>query len=141
MSISTWPSPPRNGGRDNLLPEEGIRKFSIQGQLTTSARALSGGNQQRLLLALIPAQTKLLLLEHPTRGLDHGAGQQVWNHLLGRCRQNIALLFSSADLDEIKAHSHRVLIFYNRQLVADLPNHAISVEEMGRLMAGQGRAV
>ena len=133
--------PPQNGGGDNLLPEEGIKKFSIQGQLSTTARALSGGNQQRLLLALIPAQTKLLLLEHPTRGLDHGAGQQVWNHLLGRCRQNIALLFSSADLDEIKAHSHRVLIFYNRQLVADLPNHAISVEEMGRLMAGQGRAV
>jgi simple sugar transport system ATP-binding protein len=133
--------PPQNGGRDNLLPEEGIKEFSIQGQLSTTARALSGGNQQRLLLALIPAQTRLLLLEHPTRGLDHGAGQQVWSHLLRRCRQNAALLFSSADLDEIKAHSHRVLIFYNRQLVADRPNHAISVEEMGRLMAGQGRAV
>jgi general nucleoside transport system ATP-binding protein len=133
--------PPRNGGRDNMSPEEGIKKFSIQGKLSTTARALSGGNQQRLLLALIPAQTRLLLLEHPTRGLDHEAGQQVWSHLLKRCRQNTALLFSSADLDEIKAYSHRVLIFYNRQLVADRPNHAISVEEMGSLLAGQRRAV
>jgi simple sugar transport system ATP-binding protein len=132
--------PPQNGGQDNPLPEEGMKKFSIQGKLSTTARALSGGNQQRLLLALIPAKTRLLLLEHPTRGLDHGSGQQVWSHLVGRCRQNTALLFSSADLDEIKAHSHRVLIFYNRQLVADRPNHAISVEEIGRLMAGQGRA-
>ena len=133
--------PPQNGNGGNLLPEEGIKKFGIQGKLSTTARALSGGNQQRLLLALIPEQTRLLLLEHPTRGLDHGAGQQVWRHLLGRCRQKTALLFSSSDLDEIKAHSHRVLIFYNRKLVANRPNHALSVEEMGRLMAGQGRAV
>jgi len=133
--------PPQNGGRHNLLPEEGMRKFKIQAKLSTSARALSGGNQQRLLLALIPGQIRLLLLEHPTRGLDHGSGQQVWNHLLERCRQNTALLFSSADLEEIKDHSHRVLIFYNRQLVADLPTNSISVEEMGRLMAGEGRAV
>ncbi|MGD8372496.1 MAG: ATP-binding cassette domain-containing protein [Syntrophobacterales bacterium] len=133
--------PERNGGHGQLLPEEGIKKFSIQAQLSTAARALSGGNQQRLLLALIPRQTRLLLLEHPTRGLDHGAGQQVWSHLLDRCRRDAALIFSSADLDEIKAHSHRVLVFYNRQIIADRPVHSIEVEEMGRLMAGQGRAV
>jgi len=133
--------PPQNGGRQNRLPEEGMQKFRIQAKLSTSARALSGGNQQRLLLALIPRQIRLLLLEHPTRGLDHGSGQQVWKHLLERCRQNTALLFSSADLEEIKDHSHRVLIFYNRQLVADLPTSSISVEEMGRLMADEGRAV
>jgi simple sugar transport system ATP-binding protein len=133
--------PPHNGGRHNLLPEEGMKKFSIQANLSTSARALSGGNQQRLLLALIPRQIRLLLLEHPTRGLDLGSGQQVWNHLKERCRQNTALLFSSADLEEIKDNSHRVLIFYNRQLVADRPTFSISVEEMGRLMAGEGRAV
>lgn len=133
--------PPQIEGRQNRLSEEGMGKFKIQAKLTTSARALSGGNQQRLLLALIPRQIRLLLLEHPTRGLDHGSGQQVWKHLLERCRKNTALLFSSADLEEIKDHSHRVLIFYNRQLVADLPTSSISVEEMGRLMAGEGRAV
>ena len=134
-------SPPQNGGRHNLLPEEGLKEFGIQAKLSTSAKALSGGNQQRLLLALIPREIRLLLLEHPTRGLDHSSGQQVWNHLLERCRQNAALVFSSADLEEIKNHSHRVLIFYNRQLVADRLTSSISVEEMGRLMAGEGRAV
>jgi simple sugar transport system ATP-binding protein len=133
--------PPDNGERHNLLPEEGMKQFSIQAKLSTSARALSGGNQQRLLLALIPRQIRLLLLEHPTRGLDHGSGQQVWSHLRERCRQNTALVFSSADLEEIKDNSHRVLIFYNRRLVADRPTFSISVEEMGRLMAGEGRAV
>lgn len=133
--------PPQKGGRHTFLPGEGLKTFSIRAKLSTSARALSGGNQQRLLLALIPREIRLLLLEHPTRGLDHGSGQQVWSRLLERCRQNTALLFSSADLEEIKDHSHRVLIFYNRQLVADRPTHSMSVEEMGRLMAGEGRAV
>ncbi|MCG6917328.1 MAG: ATP-binding cassette domain-containing protein [Deltaproteobacteria bacterium] len=133
--------PPHNGGRHKLSPEEGMKAFSIQAKLSTSARALSGGNQQRLLLALIPRQIRLLLLEHPTRGLDHGSGQQVWSHLRERCRQSTALVFSSADLDEIKDNSHRVLIFYNRRLIADRPTFSISVEEMGRLMAGEGRAV
>jgi simple sugar transport system ATP-binding protein len=60
---------------------------------------------------------------------------------LERCRQGTAILFSSADLDEILAYSHRVLVFYNRRLVADLPAHATSVEAVGRLMAGQERTV
>jgi simple sugar transport system ATP-binding protein len=128
------------GGTAEVSVEEGIERFSIQAQPSSSARSLSGGNQQRLLLALIPAKIKLLLLEHPTRGLDHGSGRQVWNHLKQRCSQDTAILFSSADLDEIKAHSNRVLVFYNRQLIADRPVESTSVEEMGRLMAGQGRA-
>jgi simple sugar transport system ATP-binding protein len=82
----------------------------------------------------------MLLLEHPTRGLDQGAGQNVWSHLVERCRQHTAVVFSSADLDEIKAFSHRILVFYNRKLIADCQAHSTSVEEMGRLMAGQGRA-
>jgi simple sugar transport system ATP-binding protein len=127
----------RDGHHSEPSPEEGIRNFSIRAQLSTSARELSGGNQQRLLLALIPGRTRLLLLEHPTRGLDHSSARKVWNHLLERCGQNTAILFSSSDLEEIKAHSHRVLVFYNRQLVADCPNHSISMEEIGRLMAGQ----
>ena len=133
---------PGNGeGRATLSPEDAIRRFSIQAQPSSPARTLSGGNQQRLLLSLIPARLRLLLLEHPTRGLDLGATKQVWHHLVERCRQGTAILFSSADLDEIFAYSHRVLVFYNRRLVADLPAPATSVEEVGRLMAGQERGL
>ena len=133
--------PYQKGSDGDMLPQAGIRKFNIQAQPNTSAKALSGGNQQRLLLALIPPRIRLLLLEHPTRGLDLGSGRQVWSHLVERCSQDTALLFSSADLEEIKTHSHRVLIFYNRKLVADRPVHSISVEEMGHLIAGQEKAV
>jgi simple sugar transport system ATP-binding protein len=114
-----------------------MRRFGIEARPSISAKSLSGGNQQRLLLALIPERTRLLLLEHPTRGLDHGAGRQVWGHLFERCRQETAVVFSSSDLDEIKLHSHRILVFYNRELIAERPVHSTSVEEIGRLMAGQ----
>jgi simple sugar transport system ATP-binding protein len=133
---------PRDGnGAAALSPEDAIRRFSIQAQPSTPARTLSGGNQQRLLLSLIPARLRLLLLEHPTRGLDLGATRQIWQHLLERSRQGTAILFSSADLDEIFAYSHRVLVFYNRRLVADLPARATNIEVVGRLMAGQERTV
>ena len=101
----------------------------------------SATSYEVVLLSLIPARLRLLLLEHPTRGLDLGGTRQVWQHLLERCRQGTAILFSSADLDEIFAYSHRLLVFYNRRLVADLPAHATSVEAVGRLMAGQERTV
>jgi ABC-type uncharacterized transport system ATPase subunit len=133
---------PGNGeGRAALSPEAAVRRFNIQAQPSTPARTLSGGNQQRLLLSLIPARLRLLLLEHPTRGLDLGVTRQVWHHLVERCRHGTAILFSSADLEEIFAYSRRLLVFYNRRLVAALPAHATSVEEVGRLMAGQERAV
>gem|GEM_PF-2084357 len=133
---------PGNGeGRATLAAEDAIRRFSIQAQPSTPARTLSGGNQQRLLLSLIPARLRLLLLEHPTRGLDLGSTKQVWHHLMERCREGTAILFSSGDLEEIFSYSHRVLVFCNRRLVADLPAPATSVEEVGRLMAGQERTV
>jgi general nucleoside transport system ATP-binding protein len=124
-----------------LAAEEAIRRFHIQAEPSTPARTLSGGNQQRLLLSLIPPRLRLLLLEHPTRGLDLGATRQVWQHLVDRCGHGTAILFSSADLDEIFAYSDRVLVFYNRRLVAELPAHATSLEAVGRLMAGQERTV
>ena len=133
---------PRNGrGTAPLSPEDAISRFSIQAQPSTPARALSGGNQQRLLLSLIPARLRLLLLEHPTRGLDLEATRQVWQHLVERCRQGTAILFSASDLDEIFAYSHRLLVFYNRRLVANLSTRATSLEAVGRLMAGQERTV
>jgi simple sugar transport system ATP-binding protein len=97
---------------------------------------LSGGNQQRLLLSLIPAQAKLLLMENPTRGLDVGSAAQVWEYLVERCRQGASLLYFSADLDEILAYSQRVLVFYNRSIVADITRDKASMQVLGEWMAG-----
>ncbi|WP_028576755.1 ATP-binding cassette domain-containing protein [Desulfomicrobium escambiense] len=112
-------------------------RFNLRAHPDTPAKSLSGGNQQRLLLSLIPDGAPLLLMEHPTRGLDAGSSLQVWEHLRERCRDGATIFFFSPDLDEVIEHSHRVLVFFDRMLVADVPRSAATVETLGALMAGK----
>jgi len=114
-----------------------VERFDLRAHPDTPAKALSGGNQQRLLLSLIPDDAQLLLMEHPTRGLDAGSARQVWEHLRHRCAKGATLFFFSPDLDEVIEHSHRVLVFFDRALVADVPRNNASVEILGALMAGK----
>lgn len=111
--------------------------FNLQAHPETQANELSGGNQQRLLLSLMPDDVKLLLMEHPTRGLDAGSAKQVWNHLKGRCSDGATLIFFSPDLDEVLEHSHRVIVFYDRAIAAVVEGDDINMETVGALMAGK----
>ncbi len=117
--------------------EQCAQRFNLRARPETLAKALSGGNQQRLLLSLIPDRATLLLMEHPTRGLDAGSSRRVWEHLRERCRSGATLFFFSPDLDEVVEHSHRVLVFYDRALVADVPREAATVQTLGAYMSGQ----
>ncbi|NCD25772.1 MAG: sugar ABC transporter ATP-binding protein [Deltaproteobacteria bacterium] len=114
-----------------------VERFNLRAHPDTPAKALSGGNQQRLLLSLIPDDAPLLLMEHPTRGLDAGSSRQVWEDLRRRCAQGATLFFFSPDLDEVIEHGHRVLVFFDRALVADVPRELATVERIGALMAGK----
>ncbi|NLE99450.1 MAG: ATP-binding cassette domain-containing protein, partial [Anaerolineales bacterium] len=89
-----------------------IAHFNIVGQPSTVIEALSGGNQQRVLLALLPGRLRLLLMEHPTRGLDVESARWVWQQLLARREDGTAIVFLSADLDEILEHADRVAVFF-----------------------------
>ncbi len=80
--------------------EEMIRAFNIIGRPQTPVQDLSGGNQQRALLALLPERLRLLILEHPTRGLDLGSSQWIWGKLMQRREQGTAILFTSTDLGD-----------------------------------------
>ncbi len=88
-----------------------INEFNIRGRPDTPVEALSGGNQQRALLSLLPPALKLLALEHPTRGLDIESAMWVWEQLLARRRSGTAILFISADLDELLERSDRIVVF------------------------------
>ena len=90
-----------------------IREFDIRGTPRTPVQELSGGNQQRVLLALLPQQIAVLLMEHPTRGLDVESAQSIWSHVLERRRRGTAVLFSSSDLDELLERSDRILVFFS----------------------------
>jgi len=129
--------PGLSGAEGVAFMEESCKRFRLPVRLSEPAVNLSGGNQQRLQLALIPEGVKLLLLEHPTRGLDLESCRQIWGHLEERCRQGAAILFSSADLEEILDHCHRALIFFQRRLFADVDAAGLSVNGLGALMSGQ----
>jgi len=126
-----WPNAQRRA-------EQGIERFRIRGSPLSVAESLSGGNQQRLLLALLPANPSLLLLEHPTRGLDMDSVQWVWEKLMAYADEGTSIVFSSADLDEIFQMADRVLVFFNGVVVKDVRTCDTTMEELAKAIAGKG---
>jgi ABC-type uncharacterized transport system ATPase subunit len=118
--------------------EQGIERFRIKGSPGSAAESLSGGNQQRLLLALLPDNPRLLLLEHPTRGLDIDSVQWVWQKLMAYAVQGTSIVFSSAEVDEIFQMAGRVLVFFNGGMVKDVRTCDTTTEELGKAIAGKG---
>ncbi|MGI9646415.1 MAG: ATP-binding cassette domain-containing protein, partial [Ilumatobacteraceae bacterium] len=118
--------------------ERDIESNFIKGTPDSTAESLSGGNQQRLLLAMIPDDVRLLLMEHPTRGLDIESAEWVWEQILARREQGTAIVFASADLDELLRYSDRIAVFFaGRVEVVDAATSG--VEELGRLIGGTDR--
>ncbi len=126
----------RDGGR--RLAEERIKSFNIKGTPVSPVESLSGGNQQRTLLSLLRDPLSLILVEHPTRGLDIESVIYIWGKLKERCRQGAAILFMSSDLDEILQYSDRVLVFYNGRVSQPLDANKTSVQKLGELIGGRG---
>ena len=117
--------------------EERIRHYNIVGQPETPVEALSGGNQQRALLALLPPGLRLLLMEHPTRGLDVESANWVWQQLLARREEGTAILFTSADLDELLERSDRIVVFFAGRMMEPLAAEQTTVEQLGYLIGGK----
>jgi simple sugar transport system ATP-binding protein len=118
--------------------ERRIRGFNIVGKPWTQVQELSGGNQQRTLLALLPPNLKLLLMEHPTRGLDIESTEYIWKQLLERCQQGTAIIFASSDLDELLERSDRILVFFSGRVAAPLDARRVTIEQLGQLIGGMG---
>lgn len=114
-----------------------IEEFNIIGSPSTLVEGLSGGNQQRALLALLPDSLRLLLLEHPTRGLDVESALWVWDRLLERREEGTAILFTSTDLDEILERSDRILVFSGGRMLEVLDASQTDVEQLGYLIGGK----
>jgi simple sugar transport system ATP-binding protein len=113
-----------------------IAHFRIKGEPATQVQALSGGNQQRALLALLPEQIKLLLMEHPTRGLDLESTEHIWKLLLERREHGTVIVFASSDLDELVERSDHILVFFSGRVSPPLDARAVTVQELGRRIGG-----
>jgi general nucleoside transport system ATP-binding protein len=115
-----------------------IREFNIVGEPQTRVETLSGGNQQRALLAFLPERLRLLLMEHPTRGLDIESAQWIWALLLKRCQLGTTILFTSSDLDEILERSDRILVFSGGRVTRMLEAAETSAWQLGEMIGGKG---
>jgi simple sugar transport system ATP-binding protein len=115
---------------------EHIKAFRVKGRPDSEVQDLSGGNQQRLLLSFLPSAPVLLLLENPTRGLDVGSINWVWQHLQAYCHRHTGIVFSSSELDEILMVADRVLVFFNGRIIMDVEASRTDVRELGRAIAG-----
>ena len=121
--------------RDAAMAAQGIvQDFDVRAaSVEATAMTLSGGNQQRFIIGReLHGMPAALVAENPTRGLDVQATMDVRSRLLEACSKGVAIVFHSADLDEILAISDRVLVVYNGSVREVVPD----AELIGRAMLG-----
>ena len=103
----------------------------------TPIRNLSGGNQQKVLLARwLATQPEVIILDEPTRGIDVGAKQEI-EQLIAKLRADgLAVLFISAEIDEVVRSCSRVLVLRERKLTGEVSGGALNSESLMHMMAG-----
>ena len=122
---------------DALIEQYDVR--SGQGPVTV-ARSMSGGNQQKAIIAREMDRDKpLIVAVQPTRGLDVGAIEHIHRELVAQRDAGKAVLLVSLELDEVMNLSDRILVMYEGEIVGELDPKITSVQELGLYMAGAKR--
>jgi simple sugar transport system ATP-binding protein len=126
----------RSGARRDT--ERIVRDFDVRTPgIDVLASALSGGNQQKLIVGReMSGEPKVLIAAHPTRGVDVGAQAAIWDHMRVARARGLAVLLISADLDELIGMSDTLRVILRGRLVADADPRAVTPEELGSAMTG-----
>jgi general nucleoside transport system ATP-binding protein len=115
-----------------------IQEFDIRTpNIFTSGGSLSGGNQQKMVVAReLSRPIKLLIAAQPTRGVDVGSIEFIHQRIIEQRDQGVAVLLVSAELDEIMSLSDRIAVMYHGDIMATVPAEGAQRETLGLLMAG-----
>ena len=129
-------------GKRDCCPIRYSRGWAPQSQgPVTTARSMSGGNQQKAIIAREVDRNKpLIVAVQPTRGLDVGAIENVHKELVKQRDAGKAVLLVSLELDEVMSLSDRILVMYEGEIVGEFDPKQITVQELGLYMAGAKRA-
>lgn len=101
-------------------------------------RGLSGGNQQKIILAReIESSPAILVAMHPTRGLDIGAMEYVQTKLLEQRSRGVAILLISTELEELLALSDRIAVMFRGEIIGEVPGESSSLDQIARMMLGE----
>lgn len=112
------------------VAEGGTKRFATKmASLEQSVGELSGGNQQKVVLASrIAMAPKILLLDEPTRGVDIGAKQEIHEHIRSLAREGVAILLVSSDLPELLALSDRIVVMAGGRITGELSSNQATEE-------------
>jgi general nucleoside transport system ATP-binding protein len=126
----------RKGSRQRM--EEIRDEFNVKTpSVDVSAYALSGGNQQKLIIGReMTADPTVLIAAHPTRGIDVGAQAAVWQSIRDARSAGLATLLISADLDELIGLSDTILVMFHGKIVAKLDPAEVTPRDLGSYMTG-----
>jgi simple sugar transport system ATP-binding protein len=135
-----WLRPIPQATRTRVVTEY-IEKLDIRpADPTALMRNLSGGNQQKVLLARwLITQPEVLILDEPTRGIDIGAKAQIQQLVAELARQGMSVVFISAELEEVLRLSDRLLVMRDRRKIDDRRNHDVTVSDILEIIAGEAR--
>jgi ABC-type uncharacterized transport system ATPase subunit len=117
--------------------QQAIDDYHIVGSPDSTVESLSGGNQQRVLLAMTPPEVSVLLMEEPTRGLDIESADDVWKRIGRRAAGGTAIIFASADLDELIRHCDRIAVCFDGRILEVLDAAALDADRLGALIGGK----
>jgi general nucleoside transport system ATP-binding protein len=128
----------RGGAREDtqrIIEQYDVRTPGID----TPARALSGGNQQKLIVGReMSGNPVVLIASHPTRGVDVGAQAAIWDHIRAARHDGLAVLLISADLDELIGLSDRIEVILRGKLVGSFDPATVTPQDLGAAMTGGG---
>jgi general nucleoside transport system ATP-binding protein len=144
MVLSTYYRPPFAKGvvlNDDAIAaaaSERVQQFDVRTpSIETPAGSLSGGNQQKVIVAReFSRPSKLLVASQPTRGLDVGSIEYIHGRIIEKRNAGLAVLLVSPELDEVLALSDRIAVMYRGRIAAIVPAERASKEYLGLLMAG-----
>lgn len=122
---------------ERIISEFDVRTPSI----SVPAGALSGGNQQKLIVGReLSGQPRLLIAAHPTRGVDVGAQAAIWDQFRQARRAGLAVLLISADLDELIGLSDSISVILRGSITGNFDPHTVTPAQLGGAMTGMGVA-
>jgi simple sugar transport system ATP-binding protein len=124
--------------RINQFAKKIIKTFDVRTPSeNVMGKALSGGNQQKLIIGReLSQKPKLLIAAEPSRGLDVGAMEFVHKNLIEQAKKNTGILLCSSDLDEIMTISDRILVLHRGEIVGNYLKGKVTKEDLGLAMAG-----
>jgi general nucleoside transport system ATP-binding protein len=128
----------RRGAREDT--ERIVREYDVRSPgIDTLAGALSGGNQQKLIVGReMSGQPVVLIASHPTRGVDVGAQAAIWEHIKRARHDGLAVLLISADLDELIGLSDRIEVILRGRLAGGFDPAQVTPQDLGSAMTGGG---